>query len=60
MLTKLNEAVNKALADPDLREKYQSAGMTVEGGPAADFQALIERESVHWSRLIKESGIKAD
>ncbi len=60
VLTKLNDAVNKALAEPDLREKYQSAGMTVEGGSAADFQALIEREASHWARLIKETGIKAD
>jgi len=34
--------------------------MTVEGGSAADFQALIERETSHWARLIKETGIKAD
>ncbi len=60
VLAKLNDAVNKALAEPDLRERFQSAGMTVEGGSAAEFQALIDRESTHWARLIKEAGIKAD
>jgi len=60
VLAKLNDAVNKALAEPDLREKFQSTGTTVEGGSAAEFQALIDRESAHWARLIKEAGIRAD
>jgi tripartite-type tricarboxylate transporter receptor subunit TctC len=60
VLAKLNDAVNTALAEPDLRDKYQSAGMTIEGGSAAEFQALIDRESAQWARLIKEAGIKAD
>jgi len=60
VLAKLNDAVNRALAEPDLREKFQSTGTTVEGGSAAEFQALIDRESAHWARLIKEAGIRAD
>lgn len=60
VLAKLNDAVNEALDEPDLRQKYESSGMTVEGGSSADFQALIDRESRHWARLIKEAGIKVE
>jgi tripartite-type tricarboxylate transporter receptor subunit TctC len=60
VLAKLNDAVNKALNEWDLRDKLQSTGMTVEGGSAAEFQSLIDRESAHWARLIKEAGIRAE
>lgn len=60
VLARLNDALNKALAEPDLRDKFQSTGTTVEGGSAADFQALIDRESSQWTHLIKEAGIRAD
>jgi tripartite-type tricarboxylate transporter receptor subunit TctC len=57
---RLNQVVNQALLEPELREKYVSIGMSVEGGSQTEFQRLIEREAVHWSRLIKESDIKAE
>jgi tripartite-type tricarboxylate transporter receptor subunit TctC len=60
VLTNLNDAVNKALNESDLRDKFQSTGMTVEGGSAGEFQSLIDRESAHWARLIKEAGIRAE
>jgi len=60
VIARLNEAINQVLAEPELRGKLQTAGMTIEAGSAADFQKLIERESAQWAGLIKEAGIKAD
>jgi tripartite-type tricarboxylate transporter receptor subunit TctC len=60
IVARLNEAVNQALQEPDLRDKYVGAGMEVGGGSQADFQKLIERETAHWARLIKDAGIKTE
>lgn len=60
VIRKLNEAYNKALALPEMREKIAGPGNVVGGGTPEEFGTLIAEESKRWSALIKSKGIKLD
>ena len=60
VIKKVNEAYNKALAAPEMREKIAGPGNVVGGGSPEDFGALIAGESRRWAALIKAKGIKLD
>ncbi|CAN5523105.1 tripartite tricarboxylate transporter substrate binding protein [soil metagenome] len=57
---KLNEAVNECLQDPDLRNRFISTGVEIEGGSQESFRKRIDHEASTWARVIKESGIKGE
>jgi tripartite-type tricarboxylate transporter receptor subunit TctC len=60
VIRKVNEAYNKALAAPDMREKIAGPGNVVGGGSAEEFGAFIASESKRWAALIKAKGIKIE
>ena len=60
VVERLNGAINAALAQPDLRERLQSLGAEVAGGSAQDFAAYIAREIPKWSKVVKDSGARAE
>jgi tripartite-type tricarboxylate transporter receptor subunit TctC len=60
VVRKLNDAYNKALASPDLREKITAPGNTVGGGTPEAFGAFIAAESKRWAALIKAKGIRLE
>ncbi len=60
IIARLNEAVNRALNDPDLREKITSQGNEVAGGTPQEFAALIASESEKWGRVVREAKIKPE
>ena len=55
-----NEAVNKALNDPDIKEKITSGGNEVGGGDPSVFAKFVAAESDRWGKLIKAKGIKPE
>ncbi len=60
IVAKLNQAVNKALQEPDLAQRITSAGNIIGGGSPQDFANFIAAESARWTKLIKERGIQAE
>lgn len=56
----LNVAVNKALADPGLREKLARQGGKATGGSAQQFDAFVRAETARWAQVIKDGNIKAE
>jgi tripartite-type tricarboxylate transporter receptor subunit TctC len=60
VLDKLNGAVNRAIAQPDTRERLAQLGSEGGGGTPEDFAALIRRDSAKWADVIKRSGAKID
>ncbi len=60
VLARLNEAVNQALQERDLRERLQNIGFEIVGGSEATLQAMVERERVQWARIVKERSIRFD
>jgi tripartite-type tricarboxylate transporter receptor subunit TctC len=60
VVQKLNEAFNKALATPDMREKIAGPGNEVGGGTQEQFAAFVVEENKRWAALVKSAGIKLD
>lgn len=57
---RLNDAINKALADPALRERLSSEAIEPMPMSPAEFARFIQAEIARWSRLAKERGIKLE
>ena len=60
VLERLNLELNAVLADPELREKLATAGITATPGSAAEFTAYIERALKSYGEAIRAAGIKAE
>ena len=60
LVRQLNAVVNKALQDPDLKDRILSQGNEVGGGTAEQFAALIKTESVRWSKVVRDAKIEPE
>ncbi|WP_038218294.1 Bug family tripartite tricarboxylate transporter substrate binding protein [Xenophilus azovorans] len=49
--------VDKALADPDIKQKIMALGTDAAGGTSEAFAAFLKADNAKWERLIKERGI---
>jgi len=58
VIARLNEAVNKALKTDKVREALAKLGTDPGGGTPDAFGALVRSETAHWSKVIKDAGIK--
>ena len=57
LIATLGQACNKALAEPDVREKITGQGNEVMGGTPEQFAALIRAESPRWGKVVREARI---
>ncbi len=57
---RLSEEINRALAQPALRDLLEKAGMTAAGGTPAELKQLVETEVEQRARLVKAAGIEAE
>ncbi|MGE6496879.1 Bug family tripartite tricarboxylate transporter substrate binding protein [Cupriavidus metallidurans] len=55
----IQQAVDKALAMPDVRKRIEQLGAEPGGEGSAAFAAEIKADTEKWSRVIKSAGIKA-
>ncbi|MDM0114141.1 tripartite tricarboxylate transporter substrate binding protein [Variovorax sp. J22R133] len=60
VVAKLNQAINKAIREPDVAEKITSQGNEVAGGTPEAFATFIRSESDRWSKLVKSHNIKPE
>jgi tripartite-type tricarboxylate transporter receptor subunit TctC len=58
IVVRLNEAINKALAKPRVREAIAKMAAEPAGGTPAEFGQFLGSQLAHWSKVVKESGIK--
>jgi tripartite-type tricarboxylate transporter receptor subunit TctC len=60
VVRRLNEAFNKAMALPDVRERLLGGGLDPIGGTPEDFGRFIRSEIVKWSKIAKDVGAKPE
>ena len=60
IVARLNGAIDRSLAKPEVRDKLVGMSMVPVGGPPAAFKAFMEQDSVRWTALIKAADIKAE
>jgi tripartite-type tricarboxylate transporter receptor subunit TctC len=58
LIKKLNDAVNTALADPDVRGKIVKSGAVPVGGSPDALGVFMRAEYDKWGRVVREHGIK--
>ncbi len=59
-VAKLSEALLKALAQPEVIERFATQGLDAAPSTPAEFAAFIRSEIAKWARIAKEANIKAD
>ena len=60
VIARLNEAINAALAQPEVRAKFETAGASATGSSPDQLGARIAEEYGNWATVIKEANIKAE
>ena len=60
IITRLNAALNTALANPDVRARLAVDGAEPLPSTPAEYAADIDREETQWSKVVKDSGAKAE
>jgi tripartite-type tricarboxylate transporter receptor subunit TctC len=60
IVTRLNAEINKALAEPILRERYFQAALEPVGGTAEQFGKLIREDYDKYARLVKDLNIRVE
>ena len=60
IVARLNAEINKALADPAIRESFLQSAQEPVGGTAEQFSRLIHDDFEKYGRLVKDLKIKAN
>ncbi|MSQ63938.1 MAG: tripartite tricarboxylate transporter substrate binding protein [Betaproteobacteria bacterium] len=58
IVAKLNAEVNRAVQNPDLRQRLAAGGSEPLGGTSEQYAAYIRSELQRWSKVVKDSGAK--
>jgi tripartite-type tricarboxylate transporter receptor subunit TctC len=58
IVSRLNAAINKALAKPHVRAAIAKIAAEPAGGTPAEFGQFLGSQLARWSKVVKESGIK--
>jgi tripartite-type tricarboxylate transporter receptor subunit TctC len=57
---RVNTEFNAVLSAPDTRERLAAQGVEAKGGTAAEFATFLRSEIPKWSKVVRDSGAKAD
>ena len=57
-VARLNVAINKALAQQNVREAFAKIAAEPGGGTPAAFGNHVKSQMVYWSKVVKETGLK--
>jgi len=60
IVTKVNDAVQKAMADPAIRPRLEAQGVQFGSGTPDDFSAFLKAELTKYQRLVKDLNVKAE
>ena len=60
IVLRLQNEVNRALAEASVKNKLLALGLEPRGGTAAEFAAFIEAESRKWGDVIRKANIKGE
>jgi len=60
IVVKLNAEINRAVQNPDLRQKLALGGSEPLGGTPEQYAAYIRSELTRWTKVVKDAGAKAD
>ncbi len=59
-IVKINSELNAALATNELKERLATQGVEARGGKPEEFAAFLRAEIPKWSKVVRDSGAKAE
>ena len=60
LVARLNDAANRALADPAIRARMDSIGVEIVKGTPQQFASVLRRDAERYGKIIRDLNIKAD
>jgi tripartite-type tricarboxylate transporter receptor subunit TctC len=60
VVDRISEALEKALATPDVQQRLDTAGCEPKSAPLKQFADIIKADVALWAKVVKEAGITAD
>ncbi|HEV2007738.1 MAG TPA: tripartite tricarboxylate transporter substrate binding protein [Burkholderiales bacterium] len=60
VISRLHQEIVKALASPDLKERFTSSGTYVVGSTPEEFAIHLKKQLTTWAKVIKAAGIRLD
>jgi tripartite-type tricarboxylate transporter receptor subunit TctC len=60
LVTRLNQEIVRALNRPDVVEKLTNAGVETVAGTPQQFAASVKSDMVKWTKIIKDTGMRAE
>ncbi|MDB5823833.1 MAG: hypothetical protein JWR21_2537 [Herminiimonas sp.] len=60
IVTRLNAEVLKALADPEVQEKFRAQGLTMRGSSPQELGTATREQLTRYGQLMQSAGIKAE
>ena len=57
-VARLNDAANKALATPSVRDAFAKIASEPAGGTSTEFTAFVKSQIARWGKVVKDAGIK--
>jgi tripartite-type tricarboxylate transporter receptor subunit TctC len=60
IVNKLSAEINRGLADPKIKQRFDEMGVLILRGPPEDFGKMIADETERWGKAIKFANISAD
>lgn len=60
VVTRVNQAVNAALSDADVKDRFARLGAETAGGTPAAFASMVQAETAKWKKIIAERKIISD
>ena len=60
IVERINSAINAAMSDPQVKERFRAAGLDAAGGTPEQFAKLMADESAKWAPVIRRTGARLD
>jgi tripartite-type tricarboxylate transporter receptor subunit TctC len=60
VVARVNAELNKALAEPRIRDSLRAQGADAAGGRADEFAQVIRADFAKWAKVVRDSGARVD
>jgi tripartite-type tricarboxylate transporter receptor subunit TctC len=58
IVTKLNAALNQAIASPEVKERFAQLNVDTRATTPEEFRAFVKEQMERWSKVVKDANIK--